>query len=159
MPVTLSTPLAIYSIPVVWLTTFYPMTLKRGLIGRTIGYNNMQPRSNTQRMAKDAAVSPEVADRIERMEGAHSNGNEILPLWIGAIALSNHARLLSRNVNIAAITFIGLRVLYNYLYINGTTTTMASMRSAAWMTSVAVPMFLIIQSANMVRQLGSLPIF
>ncbi|KZT24838.1 hypothetical protein NEOLEDRAFT_1178919 [Neolentinus lepideus HHB14362 ss-1] len=159
MPITLSTPLAIYSIPVVWLTTFYPMKMKVRLMDQTIGYNKVQPRANTQKIGKDAGTSPEVANRVARMEGAHLNGNEILPLWIGAVALGNHARLSNKAVNIASIAFITLRVLYNYVYINGTTTNQAHLRTLIWLSSVAVPMTLIIQSANTVRQLGLLPIF
>ncbi|EPQ50930.1 hypothetical protein GLOTRDRAFT_133668 [Gloeophyllum trabeum ATCC 11539] len=130
-----------------------------GLINKTMGYNGMQPRSNTQKMMSDNGVSPEVAKRAARMEGAHLNGNEILPLWIGAVVLSNHARLPEKMINIAAMTFIALRVAYNHVYINGTTPTLAKMRTALWFSSVAVPMTLMIQAANKVRKLGALPLF
>ncbi|KAH6906817.1 hypothetical protein BKA70DRAFT_1287038 [Coprinopsis sp. MPI-PUGE-AT-0042] len=99
--ISLDSPLSLYSIPVVWLVWVTA-------IQKAIGYNNVQPRSNVTRVLDTSKkISPEVSRRIQRMEGAHMNGNEVLPLWIGG---RNFAGLDNRTLNIAALAFIGLRV-------------------------------------------------
>ncbi|KAF8152827.1 hypothetical protein K438DRAFT_1987693 [Mycena galopus ATCC 62051] len=86
MPSTpLSNPLSLYSIPAVWLTAFFPVILKTAAITKLKGFNNVQPRGNTGRVSSDSKIPPEAAQRIERMEGAHFNGNENFPLWAAAV--------------------------------------------------------------------------
>ncbi|KAF8152841.1 FAD dependent oxidoreductase-domain-containing protein [Mycena galopus ATCC 62051] len=76
MPTTsLSTPLSLYSIPAAWLTAFFPVILKTAAITKLKGFNN------------DSKIPPEAAQRIERMEGAHFNGNENFPLWAAAVCV------------------------------------------------------------------------
>ena len=120
--INLDSPLSLYSIPVVYFTSFYPTTLKvcifsfiakerifhiatsssrltklldttsasnflvRNIEGRDANIHlSVQPRSNTSKVANDKNISPELAARIQRMEGAHLNGNEAFPLWVAAI--------------------------------------------------------------------------
>ena len=118
--INMDSPLSLYSIPVVYFTSFYPSMLKVRIfslitkeriscchqflaIDKAIGYNkcvelscqkyrrnaniclSVQPRSNTSKLANNKQISPELAARIQRMEGAHLNGNEAFPLWVAAI--------------------------------------------------------------------------
>jgi uncharacterized MAPEG superfamily protein len=46
---------------------------------------SVQPRSNISKVANNKKISPELAARLQRMEGAHLNGNEVFPLWVAAI--------------------------------------------------------------------------
>ncbi|EIN08260.1 hypothetical protein PUNSTDRAFT_120682 [Punctularia strigosozonata HHB-11173 SS5] len=151
MPLTIDTPLSFYSIPVVWFTTFYPMNAKFALINKTIGYNNLKPRQNTQVIASDPKVSPETAARAARMEGAHLNGNEMLPLWIGAVLAANFAGLSNRTLNLSSAAFISLRVLYNYFYINQKTEAQSWFRSAIFFAALPIPLTLFIKAANKLR--------
>lgn len=36
-------------------------------------------------MANNKIIAPDLAARIQRMEGAHLNGNEAFPLWVAAV--------------------------------------------------------------------------
>ncbi|KAK7055432.1 hypothetical protein R3P38DRAFT_2760638 [Favolaschia claudopus] len=121
MPVTLASPLSLYSIPAIWLTAFLPGTFKTLLIQQTRGYNNMEPRQSTSRIAADKVLPANVAARILRMEGAHLNGYENLPIWIAAVLAGNIARLDNYTLNVASLLYIGGRITYNYIYFNQAT--------------------------------------
>ncbi|KAJ3509739.1 hypothetical protein NLJ89_g5058 [Agrocybe chaxingu] len=113
-----NSPLSLYSIPVVWFTSFYPNFWKFLIINRTVGYNKY-PRTNLSRAkgAKDR-ISPELSGRLERMEGAHLNGNEALPLWAAAVLAGNLVGLDNRWMNNMSASYVVLRLLFNHLYIN-----------------------------------------
>ena len=117
----MDSPLSLYSIPVVYVTSFHPTTLKVCIFSLTVGkdfhaaistsrltkplnttsasiflirniegrnaniYLSVQPRSNITKVVNNKNISPELAARIQRMEGAHLNGNEAFPLWVAAI--------------------------------------------------------------------------
>lgn len=71
---------------------------------RLIVAKSLQPRANTKRILESGTVPKDIAERAERMEGAHlvsavhvhrfqlltfpKNGNEMLPLWVGAVVRS-----------------------------------------------------------------------
>ncbi|KAL5523224.1 hypothetical protein ACEPAF_1491 [Sanghuangporus sanghuang] len=155
MSILLNTPLSLYSIPVVWYTSFYPMNVKFALIQKTMGYNkivSLQPRANTKRIMEDPSVPRDVAERVERLEGAHLNGNEILPLWIGAVLAGNMAGISNKTLNIASAGFIATRMLYNYVYINQSTVRASWTRSALFFTSLGFPMYLLVKAGNLVRK-------
>ncbi|TDL22784.1 hypothetical protein BD410DRAFT_788108 [Rickenella mellea] len=156
MPFTWSTPLSLYSIPAVWLTSFVPMNLKFSLIARTIGYNNVQPRANTGRMVNNRAVPKDVAAQAERMEGAHLNGNEMLPIWIAAVLAGNQAGVAQETLNSVSVAFIVTRILYNYVYITHTTQLASTLRTGLWSISLSLPMYLIVKAGNILRTRGSL---
>ncbi|KAJ6554569.1 hypothetical protein B0H19DRAFT_150669 [Mycena capillaripes] len=150
MPVSLSSPLSMYSIPAVWLTAFLPFTMKTILIQRTRGYNdlNLAPRQSTSRVVSDKAISPAVAARILRMEGAHLNGYENLPIWIAAVLAGNIARLDNYTLNVASLLYIGGRITYNYIYFNQATEFQSWVRTAVYFGTLSLPMYLIFKSAE-----------
>ncbi|KAJ7660867.1 hypothetical protein DFH06DRAFT_1193477 [Mycena polygramma] len=144
----LSNSLSFYSIPLVWLTAFVPVTLKSVAIHKVKGYNNVQPRQNTGRVAGDAKIPPAIAGRIERMEGAHLNGNENFPIWVAAVLAGNFAGLDNRTMNLVSIAYICGRVLYNYIYINQKTRAQSILRTLVFFGSLSLPMYLLVSAAN-----------
>jgi len=46
---------------------------------------SVQPRLNITKVANNKIIAPDLAARIQRMEGAHLNGNEAFPLWVAAV--------------------------------------------------------------------------
>ncbi|KAJ7857174.1 hypothetical protein B0H13DRAFT_2672802 [Mycena leptocephala] len=120
--------LSLYSIPAVWLTAFIPVMLKTSTIQKVKGFNNVQPRSNTARVTGDTKIPPDIAGRIERMEGAHFNGNENFPIWVAAVLAGNFAGLDNYTMNVVSIAYICGRMLYNYIYINQSTRAQSSLR-------------------------------
>ncbi|KAJ6560008.1 hypothetical protein B0H19DRAFT_1069716 [Mycena capillaripes] len=127
----LSSPLSLYSIPAVWLTAFSPVLLRTRAISQVKNYNNVQPRRNTSSVVLDKNIPPALAARIERMEGAHWNGNENFPLWIAAILAGNMVGLDDYTLNVASIAYelsVAGRVLYNYIYITQETEAQSYLR-------------------------------
>ncbi|KAJ7270724.1 hypothetical protein B0H12DRAFT_1229208 [Mycena haematopus] len=144
MPTTLSSPLSMYSIPAVWLTAFLPTIL----IHKTRGYNNVEPRQSTSRIATDKGLQPAVAARILRMEGAHLNGYENLPIWIAAVLAGNIARLDNYTLNVVSLLYIGGRITYNYIYFNHTTEFQSLLRTGVYFGTLSMPMYLIFKAAT-----------
>ncbi|KII87936.1 hypothetical protein PLICRDRAFT_111654 [Plicaturopsis crispa FD-325 SS-3] len=143
----LTTPLSLYSLPLAWFAAYWPMNMKLRALKSTIGYNNVNPRANLDRLAGKEGISPEFAARIARMEGAHQNGNEMLPVWIGAILAGNQAGLDAWTLNVASVIFLTLRVLYNYVYINKS----GGLRTLVWVLGMIVPMTLYVKAGNKAR--------
>ncbi|KAJ7474118.1 hypothetical protein FB451DRAFT_284523 [Mycena latifolia] len=144
----LSGALSLYSIPVVWATAFVPMTLKHATIKKVKGWDNVQPRANTSRVAADKTVPPAIAARIERMEGAHLNGNENFPIWVAAVLAGNFAGLDNRTLNVVSIAYICGRVLFNLIYINQQTHVQSVMRTIVFFSSLSLPMYLLFAAAG-----------
>ncbi|KDQ54376.1 hypothetical protein JAAARDRAFT_60758 [Jaapia argillacea MUCL 33604] len=125
-----STPLCLYSIPIVWLTSFWPAATRLALVGKTIGPQNLAPRAGVQRLTEK---DPLLGAKAARMEAAHQNGNEIFPLWIAAVFAGHLAGIDNYTMNTYSIAFIALRVVYNYIYVNQSTNIVAASRSLVWL--------------------------
>ncbi|KAF7340421.1 hypothetical protein MVEN_01962000 [Mycena venus] len=144
----LYTPLSLYSIPAVWLTAFVPVMLKSAAINKLKGFNNVQPRGNTARVSGDSKIPPAIAQRIERMEGAHFNGNENFPIWVAAVLAGKFAGLDNYTMNVVSLSYVFGRTLYNYIYINQTTRFQSALRSLVFFGSLSLPMYLLFSAAN-----------
>ncbi|KAJ7088374.1 hypothetical protein B0H15DRAFT_289361 [Mycena belliarum] len=146
----LSSPLSLYSIPAVWATAFIPVMLKSAAINKLKGYNNVQPRGNTSRVATDKAIPAAASARIERMEGAHMNGNENFPIWVAAVLAGNFAGLDNRTLNSVSIAYVCGRTLYDYIYINQTTRLQSLARSLVFFGTLSLPLYLLFAAAGKV---------
>ncbi|KAJ7153547.1 hypothetical protein C8R43DRAFT_1002468 [Mycena crocata] len=155
MPVTLSTPLSLYSIPAVWLTAFLPVTMKTMLIQKVKGYNNLEPRATTSRIGTDKGLPPAIAARILRMEGAHLNGYENFPIWVAAVLAGNIAGLDSYTLNVVSLFYIAGRITYNYIYFNQATEFQSWVRSGVYFSTLSLPMYIIFKSAAKMAAQGS----
>ncbi|EKM57676.1 uncharacterized protein PHACADRAFT_138913 [Phanerochaete carnosa HHB-10118-sp] len=122
--------LALYSIPGVWFIAFYPSFVRFLKLSSTIGWNNVQPRSNMARLKDNQKLDQATRDRLARMIGAHENGMENLPLWIGAVLAGYTAGIPHSTLNTFAVGYVGLRLLYNFIYINQTTEAVGNLRWA-----------------------------
>lgn len=143
----LSSPLSLYSIPVVWFLAFYPAEWRTLLIDGTIGYDNERPRGNLS-IAKANKLSPELISKLERLDGAHLNGNEAFPLWAAAIITANLVGVDNRTLNIASLSYVGLRLFYNTIYINYNNALKGWLRTAVFFTGLPIPLWLLVKSAN-----------
>ncbi|KAJ8515502.1 hypothetical protein ONZ45_g7098 [Pleurotus djamor] len=163
MSYTLASPgLSLYSIPIILFVGLYPGAIKVTLIDKTIGYD----KSNVQKAKTSKGLPPDVVLRIERLEGAHQNGNEAFPLWAAAIILANVVGLEPRTLNIASLAYVGFRVLYNHVYVNHNTVMkgyarrvglrmlrefsvelMTTYRSMVFLCGFVIPIYLLVQSA------------
>ncbi|KAL4266840.1 Membrane associated eicosanoid/glutathione metabolism-like domain superfamily protein [Pleurotus pulmonarius] len=149
LPFDLSSPgFSLYSIPAAWFCAFYPNTLRFLIIDKTVGYDNTNPRDNLAKTRGNDKFKPSVVEKIHRMEGAHQNGNEAFPLWAAAIITGNLVGLDHRTLNICSIAYIGLRLLYNYVYISHNSFLKGWPRSVVFFTGLSIPLWLLVQSAR-----------
>jgi len=150
MSLSLSSSISLYSIPVVWFLGFYPTLLKSSMLRKINAFNNVTPRANVARLA-EKKVDPKIAARAARMEGAHLNGNETFPLWAVAVLAANYAKLDNHTINTVAVSYIGLRILFNWVYINHTAQAVGHIRSVIWTAGIGLPLYLLVKSANAVH--------
>ncbi|KAF4577446.1 hypothetical protein EYR40_009199 [Pleurotus pulmonarius] len=144
----LSTPgLSLYSIPAAWFCAFYPNTLKFLVIDKTVGYDNTNPRSNLAKSKGSDKLKPDVVAKLQRMEGAHQNGNEAFPLWAAAVITVSSSGIRITSIRLT-FTSIGLRLLYNYIYINHNSFMKGSARSIVFFTALPIPLWLLVKSAG-----------
>ncbi|EKM57678.1 uncharacterized protein PHACADRAFT_206558 [Phanerochaete carnosa HHB-10118-sp] len=150
-------------------------------LSSTIGWNNVQPRSNMARLKDNQKLDQATRDRLARMIGAHEvngsprallhtqyvsltqvpspslarqNGMESLPLWIGAVLAGYTTSIPHSTLNTFAVGYVGLRLLYNFIYINQTTEAVGNLRSMTF-AGLSLPLTLLIKSANKVAATGS----
>ncbi|KAF8649158.1 hypothetical protein AX16_005956 [Volvariella volvacea WC 439] len=128
------------------------MTMKYLYIEKLIGYNNVQPRSNTQRIVENKEIPDKVGARVQRMEGAHLNGNEAFPLWTAAVFAGILVGLDNYTLNTTSLAYIAIRILYNQVYINHESGAVSYLRSIIFFTSVSMPMRLLFKAANKFSQ-------
>ncbi|KDR80167.1 hypothetical protein GALMADRAFT_242432 [Galerina marginata CBS 339.88] len=151
--VSLSSPLSLYAIPAMWVISYYPARVRSSLIKQAAGnYDNVRPRGNVAKILDQKNVSPDLAARIQRVEGAHINGLENLPFFGLAVLAGNLAGLDNVTLNVASGLFLALRVAYNYIYFNQSSRRSAGLRTLTWLASVAVPFYLFVKSASLVNQ-------
>ncbi|KAF8518268.1 hypothetical protein BU17DRAFT_48853 [Hysterangium stoloniferum] len=144
----LSTPLSLYSIPVAYFMAFYPHNAKFSLIARTVGWNNLDPRSHNQETLVKKGMAPELAAKVDRMAAAHQNGNETFPLWAVAVLAANFAGVDTCTLNTVSGGFVLARLLFNYIYINQTTPTASWLRTLTFFSSISLPMYLLVKAGN-----------
>ncbi|GJJ15216.1 hypothetical protein Clacol_009492 [Clathrus columnatus] len=128
MPITLDTPLSLYSIVAAYIIAFIPHNQKYRLINGTIGFDNVNPRDTDKETLIKRGMSAELAAKAERMTGAHRNGNEVFPLWAAAVLVGNQAGIEQSKLNILSLVFVASRLVFNYIYINQTTKRVALLR-------------------------------
>ncbi|KAI0779161.1 hypothetical protein BC629DRAFT_594223 [Irpex lacteus] len=157
MSLNLDSALSLYSIPLVWVTAFYPVTLKTGILSSSpVGYNNLQPRQNVERARSPSGLDKATADLVSRYEGAHLNGMENLPLWLAAILAGHFAGLSHRTLNYFSAAYISTRVLYNYVYVNQQTVAQSWARSALYFAGLSMPLTILVKSANRLHSASTL---
>ncbi|KIM46801.1 hypothetical protein M413DRAFT_440373 [Hebeloma cylindrosporum] len=148
----LSSPLSLYSIPVMWAISHYPSFAKAAILIKAGEHNNLIPRSNIPNLPNKKRISPEVAARLQRMDGAHLNGVENLPFFGLAVLAGNYAGIDNATLNIVSGLYLLWRLVFNYLYLNQTTKTQAALRSLTWLTSLGFPMYLLFKSAYLLHK-------
>lgn len=88
------------------------------------GYDNLDPRAWLARQT----------DWRARANAAQANSFEALPFFIGAVLAAQQLGASQRLVDMLALGFVALRVLYIVLYVKG----LASARSLVWSLGLAV---------------------
>lgn len=86
-----------------------------------------------------------------RAEAAQLNNFENLPLFASAVVAGNLAGLSSQTLNVLSGGYLASRVLFNLIYINGTTQTAASARSLTYLAGMGMVFTLFIKAGNALK--------
>jgi uncharacterized MAPEG superfamily protein len=135
-----------------WVISYYPVSVRSAIMNKAGEFNNVQPRSNVANIKEKKNISPDVAARLQRMDGAHANGLENLPFFGLAVLAGNWAGVDNATLNITSGLYLVWRMVYNYFYFNQYSERSARRRSLTWFTSMIFPFYLFFKSASIVGQ-------
>jgi len=88
------------------------------------GFDNNDPRAWLARQS----------DWVARADAAQSNSFEALPFFIGAVLIAHQLHAPQGRLDILAVLFVTLRVIYIAMYVAG----LATVRSAIWALALLV---------------------
>ncbi|KAF2758380.1 hypothetical protein EJ05DRAFT_499904 [Pseudovirgaria hyperparasitica] len=139
--------LSLYTIPAAWVLSIAPHFYAASL-GK---FDNKQPRTYTKDSESDQSIDKATKSTIIRAEGAQQNGFENIGLFAAAVVIGNVAKLDNYTLNILSGSYLASRVVYNLAYINGTTDTIATLRTGSFLTGIGIIWTLFIKSGNILK--------
>ncbi|KAG8879558.1 hypothetical protein FRB97_001621 [Tulasnella sp. 331] len=166
--INLDSALSLYALPVLLITALYPQIVKGSLVKKALRDDpnlNTNPRNNIE-ICKKKGVSEDIIKKMERAQGAHSNGLENWPIyavtirrkrlltgigsfgWIVLQLAANVSGVDQRTTNSLAGGIVVARVIFNWLYINGSNRFLASLRSLTWGAATVMSLTLMVKAAN-----------
>ncbi|KAK9452759.1 hypothetical protein V1511DRAFT_506895 [Dipodascopsis uninucleata] len=138
--------LSALAIPVVWIVGLIPHTFSLLLVtvyGAAV--TNVMPRTNF-----DANRLVHVPKHIQiiafKCQGAHRNGLECFPLFVGAVLTMNLSSLAIYKQNIYALLYVLIRILFNILYVSISSERLSVIRSLVWNTGNMLAFIMIFES-------------
>jgi uncharacterized MAPEG superfamily protein len=93
-------------------------------------YDNHHPRDWEQRQAGWA----------KRAFAAHLNGFETLPLFIAGILVAQNAHVDQGRIDMLALAYIAVRIVYSALYIAN----LGTLRTTVWFTGIGISLYLLL---------------
>jgi uncharacterized MAPEG superfamily protein len=150
----LSTNYSFYTIPAAWLISILPHSYAIVLYSRSSSkrFDNRHPRSLTSKLESDQTIDKATKERITRAEGAQQNGFENLGFFAAAVTAGNAAGLPARTMNILTGAYLLSRVVYNVVYINGSTGPLAGLRSAIYTTGIGLLSVIFVMAGNAINK-------
>ncbi|MCJ1351755.1 MAG: hypothetical protein MMC33_001739 [Icmadophila ericetorum] len=148
---------SVYSIPIFFLLSLLPHSYAIYIINSHTsgkGFDNTSPRSTSSLTHLQKTLPPKAFKQYERAEGAHKNGFENLPIFMAAVTLGNMAGLGAGVMNVVAGGGVGLRLVYNYLYLYTEDRKKSFLRTGVYLIHVALMMGTIIAAGNRIRDGG-----
>jgi len=119
--------------------------------GRLSDYDNRHPRADKHKQNVQAKLGEEGYARYERAEAAHANLLENLPLFASAVIVGNLAGFKREGwsgLHGFAASYIALRALYAFVYINNRTQPLSFLRTGLWAASVGLCVNVFVKAAN-----------
>ncbi|KAF2028658.1 hypothetical protein EK21DRAFT_113672 [Setomelanomma holmii] len=138
---------SLYAIPAAWLLSIAPHFYAASL-GK---FDNKNPRTYTSDTEADQSIDKATKAKIIRAEGAQQNGFENIGLFAAAVVIGNVAKLPNSTLNTLSAAYLASRVVYNGLYIAGTSDMLSNARSVTFLTGVGIIWTFFIQSGNVLR--------
>lgn len=120
------------AIPAMWVTALAPHAYAMGYIKKHNNgrFDNSNSKGSAFNSKLQTTIPADVLARYERAESAHRNGLENLPFFAAGVLAATWAGV---DVSWGAWAYVGIRVLYNYIYVNvSTTRRKAFARTGIW---------------------------
>lgn len=144
---------SLYTIPAAWALSiiphFYAVTLYERATSKK--YDTTKPRAAVAAVAEDRSLDTATKNRITRAEGAQQNGFENLGLFAAAVVAGNYAGLDAQWLNALSGGYLVSRAVYNYVYVNNDSATMANVRTGVFLGGIGLIFTLFIQAGNKLR--------
>ncbi|KAJ4324318.1 hypothetical protein N0V94_001376 [Neodidymelliopsis sp. IMI 364377] len=138
---------SLYAVPAAWALSIAPHFYAASL-GK---FDNKNPRTYTRDTEGDQSIDKATKAKIIRAEGAQQNGFENLGLFAAAVVIGNVAKLDNSTLNTLSAAYLASRVVYNVLYVGGTTDMLSNLRSVSFLTGVGIIWTFFIKSGNVLR--------
>ncbi|KAI1085827.1 hypothetical protein F5B20DRAFT_519942 [Whalleya microplaca] len=136
-----------YAIPAAVLLALAPSTY-----GKYLGhdsYDLANPRAFQDQIKNNEKMDKKIKNRVLRCEAAAANGQESLPVFIGAVIASNVAGVPVRTINLLASSYLVSRVFYNIIYVRlQDNRKFAPVRTIVWNAGMACWVTLLVKAAN-----------
>ena len=109
------------TIPIAWIIALTPRLWARYSFSRATGkdIDIGHPREFSQTVAKEVKLDSYQRGRIIRAEAALSNGFENVGLFAAAVVAGNAAKLSTKVLNGLCLAYLGSRLGYNIVYVQG----------------------------------------
>ncbi|KAL9118864.1 MAG: hypothetical protein Q9187_004582, partial [Circinaria calcarea] len=111
----------------------------------------IQPRTAIAAIAADQSIDQATKDRITRADGAQHNAFENIGLFATAVVAGNMAGLETEWLNWLSAGYLASRVVYNIVYVNNQSQTMANVRTGVFLSGIGMILTLFIQAGNKIR--------
>lgn len=148
----MTTNISLYTIPFAWALCLAPHVYATKLSSRQ--FDNRTPRLLNKIVTDDQSIDSPTKDRIIRAESAQQNGFENVGLFAAAVVAGNIARLDNTWLNGLSVGYVISRLVYNLVYINNTTPTLATTRTCVFISGMGMIWTLFILAGNELRTLA-----
>lgn len=146
--------LSFHAIPLAWFIALSPRfygahKYSEATDGGDLDIRN--PRAFSDEVSEDTELKESTRNRIIRAEAAMDNGFEFLGLFAAGVCAGNIARLENRWLNGLSWGWLASRVVYNVLYVNNSTKSLAKARAGVFMAGMGMIFTLFVKAGNKLR--------
>ncbi|KAF2089122.1 hypothetical protein K490DRAFT_72740 [Saccharata proteae CBS 121410] len=144
----------ILAIPLYHLLALWPhaRAISISTSGDPLAWDNRSPRGVNQKAALAKRLSPATHARFERLEAAHANSMENMPLFLASVVLGNMADLQQveglNGLNAFCVAFLVVRGLYSVVYAGNDTMGKSYVRTVLYFLGVALCWKVLFQAAG-----------
>lgn len=134
------------SIPAMWLTAIIPHSYAVGFIKKHNNgrFDNANSKGHAWNAKLQSSLPADILARYERAVSAHRNGLENLPLFAAAVLAATWVGV---DVSGSAWTYVGLRLVYNLIYINVSTVRASFARTGLWALNTLLCLSIYVRAA------------
>lgn len=145
--------ISLYTVPFAWALCLAPNVYAIRLYEKASSrqFNNQEPRSLTMMVMENQSIDSATKGRIIRAVSAQQNGFENIGFFATAVVAGNLAGLDTTWLNTLSVGYVISRILYNLIYINNTTASLAATRSVTFVGGIGMIWTIFIMAGNKLR--------